>query len=660
MTKRRHQTSIHRHLASVGAFITSAVGGVFLLVLIGVSFETSRTQVIDRNAALGSVLASNLTASIVFRDPATAAELLNGLSTVVDVLEAEVRLADGAHFASYQGPSRDGAAALSTATIEALEQPIWLEGERIAALTIRVNLWPVYVQFLWISGLAVALWLLGMVAAYFFSKRLNAGITRPLTQLADMMSDVTQREDYSQRFSYGVQNELGSVVDAFNEMLERIGDRERQLKGMIRELEEARDQAESAARSKSSFLANMSHEIRTPMNGVVGMIALLKQGELSDQQRAYFETIERSADALLLIIDDILDFTKIESGHLTLIKEPFDLRDSLTAIEALFQEPAAQKDLALGFSVSEAVPARVIGDPGRVRQVLLNLIGNAIKFTEVGSVHVEIGVKGSGTSSTLVFSVKDSGPGIDREDLDRIFGEFYQADVSLTREHGGTGLGLAIARQLVTLMEGDIGCTSTAATGSTFWVEIPLLAASGNVLGGSSIAVLSAAQSRSESARLERLTNPGLSEAAPDTARTEHPRLARSDLSVLIAEDSEVNQFIIRELLAKWGLEAAVVGNGLEAIAAFKARAFDLILMDIQMPEMDGLEATRQIKLLQQSEGLHPECIIVGLSAHAMSGDRERYLGEGMMDYLTKPIRTEALSEVLDACLSLTGIKPDI
>ena len=267
------------------------------------------------------------------------------------------------------------------------------------------------------------------------------------------------------------------------------------------------------------------------------MIALLKQGELSDQQRAYFETIERSADALLLIIDDILDFTKIESGHLTLIKEPFDLRDSLTAIEALFQEPAAQKDLALGFSVSEAVPARVIGDPGRVRQVLLNLIGNAIKFTEVGSVHVEIGVKGSGTSSTLVFSVKDSGPGIDREDLDRIFGEFYQADVSLTREHGGTGLGLAIARQLVTLMEGDIGCTSTAATGSTFWVEIPLLAASGNVLGGSSIAVLSAAQSRSESARLERLTNPGLSEAAPDTARTEHPRLRGDDVHAASVPD---------------------------------------------------------------------------------------------------------------------------
>jgi signal transduction histidine kinase/CheY-like chemotaxis protein len=490
-----------------------------------------------------------------------------------------------------------------------------------------------------------------MLAAYVLSRVFNARITEPLSELADMMSEVTDREDYSRRFSYEVKNELGAVVDAFNEMLVRIGDREQRLRKMIVDLEEARDQAESAARSKSSFLANMSHEIRTPMNGVMGMIALLKQGGLTEQQRAYFETIERSADALLLIIDDILDFTKIEAGRLKLGRSAFSLRDSLDSIEALFSEPASQKGLVLSFTVDSAVPAVVVGDPGRIRQILLNLIGNAVKFTDEGSITVTAGLADTDKGEQFRFTVADTGPGLHPDDQTRIFGEFYQADVSLTRAHGGTGLGLAITDQLVRLMGGRIGFESRHGDGSLFWVELPIEMPSDNTLQEWVADVPNHGGQVKESARLERLTNPAAAASAPTTGATEYPLPITYDLQVLVAEDSEVNQFIIRELLAKWGIEIAVAANGLEAVEAFKAREFDLILMDIQMPEMDGLEATRQIRALQSGKGLHADCDIVGLSAHAMSGDRERYIAEGMVDYLTKPIRTEDLREVLNACL---------
>ncbi|MGB2192326.1 MAG: ATP-binding protein [Luminiphilus sp.] len=651
MIKSGRTTSIHRHLAGVGAFITGVVGGLFLLVLVGVSLDTSRGQVLERSSALGSVLASNLTASIVFQDPGTAAELLNGLRTVDDVIEARITLPEGEIFVTYRRSLLEDQSGVQGLYSESLSVPVLLDQEQIASLEIRVDLWPVYQQLVWISGIAFVLWLLGMVAAYVLSRVFNARITEPLSDLADMMSEVTDREDYSQRFSYGVKNELGSVVDAFNEMLVRIGDREQRLRKMIVDLEEARDQAESAARSKSSFLANMSHEIRTPMNGVMGMIALLKQGGLTEQQRAYFETIERSADALLLIIDDILDFTKIEAGRLKLGRSAFSLRDSLGSIEALFSEPASQKGLALSFTTDPAVPEVVIGDPGRIRQILLNLIGNAVKFTDEGSITVTAGLTDTDKGEQFRFTVADTGPGIHPDDQTRIFGEFYQADVSLTRAHGGTGLGLAITEQLVRLMRGRIGFDSRHGQGSLFWVELPLEAPGDNTISEWATEASKTAASGKESARLERLTNPTASASAPTTGATEYPLPVTYDLQVLVAEDSEVNQFIIRELLAKWGIEIAVAANGLEAVEAFKKRAFDLILMDIQMPEMDGLEATRQIRALQAGEGIHPGCEIVGLSAHAMSGDRERYMAEGMIDYLTKPIRMEELREVLDACL---------
>ncbi|MEL0307514.1 MAG: ATP-binding protein, partial [Halieaceae bacterium] len=477
---------------------------------------------------------------------------------------------------------------------------------------------------------------------------LNARVTQPLASLAAMMAEVTAREDYSKRFSYRENNELGLVVEAFNELMMRTEDREQRMESMIAALVKARDDAEAAARSKTSFLANMSHEIRTPMNGVMGMIALLKRSHMSEQQSAYFETIERSSEALLTIIDDILDFTKIEAGRLILIQEPLDLVDSIASIEALFSETAKQKGLELRVDIGEGVPRQIVGDPGRIRQVLLNLIGNAIKFTDQGSVSLFVRRIHDDVSPRLRFNIEDTGPGIHPEDEERIFGEFFQADVSLTRAHGGTGLGLAIARQLATLMEGSIGYQPNPMGGSIFVFEIPLLETPPGEVFDRAISAVTASQARTEAARLARLTNADAADAAPDIAQKANGSAPRYDVKVLIAEDSEVNQFIIRELLADFVTDIEVVADGVAAVEAFKSEAFDLVLMDIQMPKMDGLEATRQIRALQRRESINPGCLIVGLSAHAMSSDREKYLAEGMADYLTKPVRPTALQEVLN------------
>jgi len=414
-----------------------------------------------------------------------------------------------------------------------------------------------------------------------------------------------------------------SELDTANQLLQVATEKTRKMA----------EGALAASRAKSEFLANMSHEIRTPLNGVVGMVNLLLDTPLNGEQRDFAHTIKLSADSLLNIINDILDFSKIEAGKMTFEKVNFDVREAVMNAVAVVMPRAQTKRLALTYSVDKDIPAMIAGDPSRLRQILLNLLSNAVKFTEQGEVTLEVTPAGVMNGEVgLHFAVRDSGIGIPEELQKKLFQSFTQADNSTTRRFGGTGLGLAISRKLVELMNGAIGVQSTPGQGSTFWFDL-------------------------------RFAAPAIKEThtttVPPTNSNSSPLFHTTliGVHVLLAEDNKINQMVGVKQLKKMGCVVEVAGNGLEVVESWLHNRQPIILMDCQMPEMDGYDATKKIRALEKELHL-PHTQIIALTAAAMQGDREFCLASGMDYYLSKPVEEAALRSTLEKAVSSIPAKP--
>ena len=785
IARRFRDTSIKRKLIVLMLVITSVSLVLSGASYIALDYLSARERFVDKIQTLSKVIATNVAAPLLFGDADAAKETLQSVAVVESVTDVFVHTLKGKLLVQYHRGKVvhshiDHSHAVSKGPVDRLWSigslgvfaPIVVDGRKVGAVHIVASLRELRAGIVRSLVIGLLLTVVLIAVAVLMATMGHGLITRPILRLTDEMRLVTREQDYSVRVEKTSQDELGELVDGFNGMLsaidrrdmelasyreglkELVSDRTEELKTRNDELTRAITAAEAANLAKSQFLANMSHEIRTPMNGVLGMADLLGGCALDQRQRRYLDTIKTSGESLLTVVNDILDFSKSEAGHLELHVEPFDLHQMVEDVAALLAPAARTKKLELMALVGDDVPLRVVGDRARLRQILTNLLGNAVKFTEAGEVFLSVRLV-EGPTNFLSFEVHDTGIGIAADQRENLFDPFQQADNTAARRFGGTGLGLAITRQLVEKMGGKVQVESAPGKGSRFWFDIQLAGAAGempttataggpfNVLvvddnatardvvetyigrwgwpvraaasGEDAIVQVAAAESSGDGFDLVILDimMPGLDGIAvanriwsqPETADLpvifmtavdesnvsgdlpEHGRslhlakpirqgelhdivvklmtgasvTAASPRSmsreaetppflsrcVLLAEDNPINQEVSREHLMALGFQVDLAEDGAEAIQAFERREFDVILMDCQMPGIDGFEAARRIRELEARSPNRPRTPIVALTAHAMESDREECLAAGMDDYLSKPFRPGDLGETV-------------